>query len=121
MERLIRTTTIGGSATFTQFTATFSFSPDEPVQGMVERYKKSGTAIQTSDGTFEFHAGDCHRSQAKLIRKLPHGRLTKTLAGDFLLTVRVSEYELRPDRVIACEAEIAAEALRGYLFMEEAA
>ena len=121
METTITTTTVGGSATFAQCSATFSFFPDEPVQGTVERYKRNGTAIQTSDGTFEFVPGDWHRSRAKLIRKLPHGRLTKTLAGDFLLTIRVSEYEPRPDRIIACDAEAATEALRTYLFMEEAA
>lgn len=121
METIIKTTTISGCATFSRRPYSFSFFPDEPEQGKVRRYRKNGTAIQTSDGTFEFIQRNFHRSRATVIKRLSHGRLSKTVAGDYLLTIRVSETELSPVTIIADNALVAMDALQSFIFREEVA
>jgi hypothetical protein len=116
-----RLQTISGSGSFSESGNIFTFNPDFPQQGRVERYKKNGTAIQTSDGTFEFIQNDWSRSRAQLIKKLSHGRLSKTINGDYLLTIRVGEFEPRPSGIIADNAMTAMDALQEFLFREEAA
>ena len=118
---ILKTKTISGSGSFSENAGVFTFNPDFPMQGNFKRYKKQGTAIQTSDGTFEFLERNWSRSHAMLIKKLPHGRLTKTLAGDYLLTIRINECESRPTGIIADDALTAMDALQEYIFEEEAA
>ena len=118
---ILKTKTISGSGSFSENAGVFTFNPDFPMQGKFQRYKKQGTAIQTSDGTFEFLERNWSRSHAMLIKKLPHGRLSKTLAGDYLLTIRIPEWEEHPMGIIASDAFKAMSALQNYLFEEEAA
>lgn len=57
----------------------FMFSPEnEGVRNKVEGFRSQGIAQQLTDGTFDFMAKPRIRSQAKLIRKLAHGRVSKT-------------------------------------------
>ena len=118
---ILKTKTISGSGSFSENAGVFTFNPDFPMQGNFKRYKKQGTAIQTSDGTFEFIEKNWAIPRARLIKKLTHGRLTKTLAGDYLLTIRINECESRPTGIIADDALTAMDALQEYIFEEEAA
>ena len=112
---------ISGEGCFSEEQVLFSFYPDFPEQGRFPRYRKHGTAIQTSDGTFEFIERNNAGSRAKIIKKLSHGRLTKTTQGEFLLTIRIDECEPRPTGIIADNAITAMDALSEYLFKEKAA
>ena len=57
----------------------FMFSPEnEGVRNKVEGFRSQGIAQQLTDGTFDFMAKPRIRSQAELIRKLAHGRVSKT-------------------------------------------
>ena len=111
---------VHGSATITP-TNTFTFHPILPQPGQVDSFKRNGTAQQLSDGSFEFQPRCWSRSRAEIIKLLPHGRLTKTLAGDYLLTIRIPEWALRPTGIIADNAMMAMDALEQYLLKEEAA
>ena len=67
----------------------FMFSPDEPVAGMVARFRSRGVAQQMTDGTFDFVAQPPLRAQSELIKKLAHGRVSKTKDGAVQLTLKV--------------------------------
>lgn len=111
---------ISGEGCFSEEDVLFSFYPDFPEKGRFPRYKKHGTAIQTSDGTFEFIERNNAGSRAKIIKKLSHGRLTKTQQGDYLLTIRIGEFEPRPMAIICDNAMTAMDALSEYLFKDAA-
>ena len=113
--------TISGEATAAERPVFFSFHPDFPEQGRFNRYRKYGTAILTSDGTFEFLERSNAGSRAKIIKKLLHGRLTRTTRGEFLLTIRIKEFEDRPMAIICDNAMAAMDALHNYLHKEDAA
>lgn len=68
---------------------TFTFAPDDPVAGRVEKFRRRGVATQTSDGEFEFVATPSHKSQARLLKKYAHGRLSYTKDKAFLLTLKL--------------------------------
>ena len=68
----------------------FMFSPEnEGVRNKVEGFRSQGIAQQLTDGTFDFMAKPRIRSQAELIRKLAHGRVSKTKDGAIQLTLKV--------------------------------
>ena len=70
----------------------FMFVPDNSVTGRMKPLRsRRGVAQRLSDGTFEFILRPKPKPTAKLIRKLPHGRLSQTKDGDFLLTLRFSQ------------------------------
>ena len=121
MKSLLSNTSISGTVTFCENPVLFSFRPNHPIQGKFKRYRKQGTALRCADGSFEFVERDCVRSRAELIKLLSHGRLTKTVAGDFLLTIRVPQNELRVASIIASDSVDAINAIQNYLFVEEAA
>ena len=100
---------------------TLSFHPILPQPGQVQNFKRNGTAQQLSDGSFEFQPRDWSCSRAQIIKLLPHGRLTKTLAGDYLLTIRIPEWEPLPTGIISDESLEAISALRDYLYEREVA
>ena len=106
---------ISGEGCFSEEQVLFSFYPNFPEQGMFPRYRKQGTAIQTSDGTFEFIERNNAGSRAKIIKKLTHGRLTKTTHGEYLLTIRIDEFEPLPTGIICDNALAAIDALHQYL------
>ncbi|MBR5052710.1 MAG: hypothetical protein IKW91_05750 [Bacteroidaceae bacterium] len=99
----------------------FTFHPEFPEPGLFSRYHRRGTATRFSDGTFEFVEDYWTRSRAQLIKKLKHGRLSKTLNGDYLLTLRLHEGENCPGRIIYEEAMEATDALLEYIYGEEEA
>ncbi len=83
--------------------------------GEIEPRRTYGTTMWHANGTLEFVEQDLrsHRSQATLIKKLPHGRLSETKNGNLQLTVIVSKAELEePGAEICFSAEgcLAAEA-----------
>jgi hypothetical protein len=121
MKKNLSNRSITGEGCFTESPTLFSFHPDFPEPGRFARYRKQGTGIRTSDGTFEFVESKREGSHAEIIKKLSHGRLTKTLAGEFLLTIRIPEWEHRPTSVIADNALVAMDALQQYIYEEEAA
>ena len=67
----------------------FLFSPDSVNQGVVEAFRRHGVAQQMQDGTFDFVAVSKPKSQSELIKKLAHGRLSKTKDGAIQLTLKV--------------------------------
>ena len=94
----------------------FMFSPEnEGVRNKVEGFRSPGIAQQLTDGTFDFMAKPRIRSQAELIRKLAHGRLSKTKDGAIQLTLKVfCDEGINIGSTLVKEAEEAADALVEY-------
>ena len=91
------------------------FAPDDPVAGRVTPFRGVGVAQVMSDGTFDFIRQPRLRAQSELIRKLPHGRLSRTKDGAIQLTLKVYQDEgLDIGQAIATEALAAAKALIGW-------
>ncbi len=91
----------------------FLFSPLDPVPGQVPRMRRmAGVAQQMTDGTFDFAARPRRRSAAQLIRKLAHGRVSRTKDGAVQVWLKVSpEENVNIGQVIATEAAEAADAI----------
>lgn len=90
----------------------FLFTPTESVAGLLPRFRAMGLAQQHFDGTFDFIRRPRLRAQSKLIRKLAHGRLSKTKDGAIQLTLKVFEDEgVNISQTIGEEASIAQAAL----------
>jgi len=93
----------------------FLFSPDSVNQGVVEAFRRHGVAQQMQDGTFDFVAVSKPKSQSELIKKLAHGRVSKTKDGAVQLTLKVFCHEgINIARALAVEAEEGAEAVVDY-------
>ena len=93
----------------------FLFSPDSVNQGVVEAFRRHGVAQQMQDGTFDFVAVSKPKSQSELIKKLAHGRLSKTKDGAIQLTLKVFCHEgLNIAQTLAVESAEAADALVDY-------
>ena len=93
----------------------FLFSPDSVNQGVVEAFRRHGVAQQMQDGTFDFVAVSKPKSQSELIKKLAHGRLSKTKDGAIQLTLKVFFHEgINIAQTLAVEAEEGAEAVVDY-------
>ena len=93
----------------------FLFSPDSVNQGVVEAFRRHGVAQQMQDGTFDFVAVSKPKSQSELIKKLAHGRVSKTKDGAVQLTLKVFCHEgINIARTLAVEAEEGAEAVLDY-------
>ena len=56
----------------------FLFSPQESGVNKVPRFRSMGVAQQMPDGTFDFVVQHRLRTQSELIKKLAHGRVSKT-------------------------------------------
>ena len=95
----------------------FMFSPEnEGVRNKVEGFRSPGIAQQLTDGTFDFMAKPRIRSQAELIRKLAHGRVSKTKDGAIQLTLKVfCDEVINIGSTLVKEAEEAADAVVDYL------
>lgn len=95
---------IGGMA-FYDKSKYFLFSPCDPVPDAVRRMRPThGVAQQMTDGTFDFVAQPKLRAQSTLIKKLAHGRVSKTKDGAIQLTLKVM-----PDENINIGEAISAE------------
>lgn len=93
----------------------FLFSPDSVNHGVVEAFRRHGVAQQMQDGTFDFVAVSKPKSQSELIKKLAHGRLSKTKDGAIQLTLKVfCDEGINIGSTLVREAEEAADAVVDY-------
>uniref|UniRef100_UPI004029F5FE hypothetical protein n=1 Tax=Segatella copri TaxID=165179 RepID=UPI004029F5FE len=106
---------LGGMAFYYE-SKCFLFAPNEHGGGeKVLGFRSQGVAQQLSDGTFDFVVKPRVRSQAELIRKLAHGRVSKTKDGAIQLTLKVfCDEEINIGSALVKEAEEAADALVEY-------
>lgn len=106
---------LGGMAFYDE-SKCFLFAPNEHGGGeKVQGFRSQGVAQQLSDGTFDFVVKPRVRSQAELIRKLAHGRLSKTKDGAIQLTLKVfCDEGINIGTALVKEAEEAADALVEY-------
>ena len=106
---------LGGMAFYDE-SKCFLFAPNEHGGGeKVLGFRSQGVAQQLSDGTFDFVVKPRVRSQAELIRKLAHGRLSKTKDGAIQLTLKVfCDEGINIGNALVKEAEEAADALVEY-------
>lgn len=97
----------------------FTFCPDNPVPGQVAKYKSHGTGIQLSDGSFEFVVKRTKRARSKLIKKLAHGRVSRTIDHAVQLTLKIYDSEnVDSANAIVQEALNAADAIRNHEHIE---
>ena len=93
----------------------FLFSPDSVNQGVVEAFRRHGVAQQMQDGTFDFVAVSAPIIESELIKKLAHGRVSKTKDGAIQLTLKVFFHEgLNIAQTLAVESAEGADALVDY-------
>lgn len=93
----------------------FLFSPDSVNQGVVEAFRRHGVAQQMPDGTFDFVVQHRLRTQSELIKKLAHGRVSKTKDGAVQLTLKVFCHEgINISQTLAVEAAEGADAVVDY-------
>ena len=106
---------LGGMAFYDE-SKCFLFAPNEHGGGeKVQGFRSQGVAQQLSDGTFDFVSKPRVRSQSELIRKLAHGRLSKTKDGAIQLTFKVfCDEGINIGSTLVKEAEEAADALVEY-------
>ena len=106
---------LGGMAFYDE-SKCFLFAPNEHGGGeKVLGFRSQGVAQQLSDGTFDFVVKPRVRSQSVLIRKLAHGRLSKTKDGAIQLTLKVfCDEGINIGSALVKEAEEAADALIEY-------
>ena len=103
---------LGGMAFYDE-SKCFLFAPNEHGGGeKVQGFRSQGVAQQLSDGTFDFVVKPRVRSQSVLIRKLAHGRLSKTKDGAIQLTLKVfCDEGINIGNALVKEAAEAADAL----------
>lgn len=106
---------LGGMAFYDE-SKCFLFAPNEHGAGeKVQGFRSQGVAQQLTDGTFDFVVKPRVRSQSELIRKLAHGRLSKTKDGAIQLTLKVfCDEGINIGSTLVKEAEEAADALVEY-------
>ena len=106
---------LGGMAFYDE-SKCFLFAPNEHGGGeKVQGFRSQGVAQQLSDGTFDFVSKPRVRSQSELIRKLAHGRLSKTKDGAIQLTLKVfCDEGINIGKALVKEAAVAADALVEY-------
>lgn len=106
---------LGGMAFYDE-SKCFLFAPSEHEAGVkVQGFRSQGVAQQLSDGTFDFVVKPRIRSQSVLIRKLAHGRVSKTKDGAIQLTLKVfCDEGINIGSALVKEAEEAAEAVVDY-------
>ena len=78
----------------------FLFSPDAPVPQAVESFRKAGVGRQMSDGTFDFVPMAKAKTRSVLIRKLAHGRISRTQDDAVQLTLKF----FRTENVVIAQA-----------------
>ena len=103
---------LGGMAFYDE-SKYFMFSPDEPVPYVARRMRRMhGVAQQMTDGTFDFVAQPRLKSQSVLIKKLAHGRVSKTKDGAIQLTLKVMPSEnINIGEAMAVESAEAVDAI----------
>lgn len=90
----------------------FLFTPDAEAMQTIFPFRGTGVGQLLSDGTFDFILKPRIRAQSELIRKLAHGRVSKTKDGAIQLTLKVFQDEgVNISETIAQEALIAKDAI----------
>lgn len=93
----------------------FMFAPDFTVKNRVPSLRMRGVAQQMTDGTFDFVAQPKKKPMSQLIKKLAHGRVSKTADGAIQLTLKVyCDEGVNIGDVLADEAADASEAVVEY-------
>ena len=93
----------------------FMFTPDDPIVGQVQKFRGLGMAQQMADGTFDFVRKPQLKPKSTLIKKLAHGRASKTKDDAIQLTLKVYRNEgININEAIRREALEAADAIREY-------
>ena len=69
------------------------FLPDDPGAQQLEGWRHEGVAQRLRNGTFDFIARPRIRSEATLIKKVAHGRLSATKDGAIQLTLKIFKTE----------------------------
>lgn len=93
----------------------FMFTPDDPIVGQVQKFRGLGMAQQMADGTFDFVRKPQLKPKSTLIKKLAHGRASKTKDDAIQLTLKVYRSEgVNINEAIRREALEAADAIREY-------
>ena len=96
----------------------FRFEPEDSDFGVVKPFKGNGSIQMLSDGTLDVVRIIRKKSLSTLIKKLPHGRLSKTMDGAIQLTIKVFLNEkVRISNVLLAET---AQALSAYDIYETA-
>ena len=105
-----------GIATYDHLTGTFLFDPSDVAFGRMDGCLTHGVGQRLTDGTFQFAPEPRLRARSRLILKLPHGRLSRTLHDEVQLTLRFAMSEpVDIPAHLGAECLTAVEALDGYL------
>lgn len=107
MSDITKGVSFGGLAYFDEGNF-FMFAPDTRVVGATPRFRVHGVAQQMTDGTFDFVPTRRRKSNARLLMKLAHGRVSKLKNGAIRLTLTIEAEELpKYASIIAGEAGLA--------------
>ena len=96
MSNLINTIQVSGQAVFTndgKRNEYVQFLPDEPMEQFEKGWRHEGVAQRLRNGTFDFVSRPRIRSEATLIKKVAHGRLSATKDGAIQLTLKIFKSE----------------------------
>ena len=93
----------------------FRFEPEDCDFGMVKPFKGNGSIQLLSDGTLDVVRTIRKKSLSTLIKKLPHGRLSKTFNGAIQLTIKVFLNEkVKISNILLAETAQASSAYADY-------
>ena len=93
----------------------FRFEPEDSDFGVVKPFKGNGSIQMLSDGTLDVVRTIRKRSLSTLIKKLPHGRLSKTMDGAIQLTIKVFLNEkTKINNILLAETAQASSAYADY-------
>ena len=93
----------------------FRFEPEDSDFGVVKPFKGNGSIQLLSDGTLDVVRIIRKRSLSTLIKKLPHGRLSKTMDGAIQLTIKVFLNEkVKINNILLAETAQASSAYADY-------
>ena len=93
----------------------FRFEPEDSDFGVIKPFKGNGSIQLLSDGTLDVVRTIRKRSLSTLIKKLPHGRLSKTFDGAIQLTIKVFLNEkTKINNILLAETAQASSAYADY-------
>ena len=93
----------------------FRFEPEDSDFGVVKPFKGNGSIQLLSDGTLDVVRTIRKKSLSTLIKKLPHGRLSKTFDGAIQLTIKVFLNEkVKINNILLAETAQASSAYADY-------
>ena len=93
----------------------FRFEPEDRDFGVVKPFKGNGSIQLLSDGTLDVVRTIRKKSLSTLIKKLPHGRLSKTMDGAIQLTIKVFLNEkVKINNILLAETAQASSAYADY-------